>query len=91
MSRLVTCSPTSGATGSIPAVASPLFEKALVQTSALSGEDSLLILHSPAAVSILLLAVVLVAGPPVTRRLRRARTVPEAAEAPAPKTPEKTP
>ncbi|MFZ3560550.1 tripartite tricarboxylate transporter permease [Streptomyces sp. BH055] len=72
-------------------VIGPLFEKALVQTSALSGEDSLLILHSPAAVSILLLAVVLVAGPPVARRLRRARTVPEAA-APAAetKTPEKT-
>ncbi|WP_327672232.1 MULTISPECIES: tripartite tricarboxylate transporter permease [unclassified Streptomyces] len=71
-------------------VIGPLFEKALVQTSALSGENSLLILHSPAAVTILALAVVLVAGPPVTRRLRRARTVPEAAEAPESKTPEKT-
>lgn len=55
-------------------VIGPLFEKALVQTSALSGDAGVLSLvgGSPAALGILALALALVAGPAVFRRLRPA-------------------
>ncbi|GAA2286671.1 hypothetical protein GCM10010145_66820 [Streptomyces ruber] len=55
-------------------VIGPLFEKALVQTSAL-GEGTVLptVLASPAAIVILVLAAVLVAGPVAVKALRRDR------------------
>ncbi|TDC27967.1 tripartite tricarboxylate transporter permease [Streptomyces sp. 8K308] len=52
-------------------VIGPLFEKALVQTSALGGDDGLFLLRSPIAVTILTLALLLVAGPALGRVLRR--------------------
>jgi putative tricarboxylic transport membrane protein len=53
-------------------VIGPLFEKALVQTSALAGDDGVasLVLTSPAAVVVLLAAVALVAGPPIVSAVR---------------------
>lgn len=55
-------------------VIGPLFEKALVQTSAL-GEGAVLptVFDSPAAIVILLLAAVLVVGPVAAKALRRNR------------------
>jgi putative tricarboxylic transport membrane protein len=60
-------------------VIGPLFEKALVQTSALAGEDGIasLVLTSPAAVVVLLAAVALVAGPPLASAVRRRTGEPE--------------
>jgi putative tricarboxylic transport membrane protein len=54
-------------------VIGPLFEKALVQTSALAAGDSLVLLSSPTAVGILVLALVLVAGPAAVKSLRPGR------------------
>jgi putative tricarboxylic transport membrane protein len=53
-------------------VIGPLFEKALVQTSALAGDAGVasLVLTSPAAVVVLLAAVALVAGPPIASAVR---------------------
>jgi putative tricarboxylic transport membrane protein len=53
-------------------VIGPLFEKALVQTSALAGDDGVasLVLTSPAAVVVLMAAVALVAGPPIVSAVR---------------------
>ncbi|QUH02826.1 tripartite tricarboxylate transporter permease [Saccharopolyspora erythraea] len=51
-----------------------LFEKALVQTSAIQDGNLLLVFTRPIAVVILVLAAALVAGPAVLRRLRSPRT-----------------
>lgn len=51
-----------------------LFEKALVQTSAIHDGNLLLVFTRPIAVVILALAAALVAGPAVLRRLRSPRT-----------------
>ncbi|WP_369068386.1 tripartite tricarboxylate transporter permease [Kineococcus terrestris] len=62
-------------------VIGPLFEKALVQTSALAGDAGIasLVLTSPAAITVLALALVLVAGPLLVARLRPQRVVEDAA------------
>jgi putative tricarboxylic transport membrane protein len=59
-------------------VIGPLFEKSLVQTSALAGDAGIMrtLLASPAAVVVLLAALALVAGPPLTRAVRARRTPP---------------
>jgi len=54
----------------------PLFEKALTQTSALGDGNLLVVFTHPIAVVVLLLAVVLAAGPGLLSRLRR-RTQPQ--------------
>ncbi|MQA77562.1 MAG: tripartite tricarboxylate transporter permease [Streptosporangiales bacterium] len=55
-----------------------LFEKALVQTSALGDGNLAIVLTRPICVVILLVAVLFVAGPPLRRRLRRSRAGDEA-------------
>jgi len=55
-------------------VLGPLFEKSLVQTSALGEGSFLILLQSPIAVVVLVLAVVLAAGPAVARRIHERRT-----------------
>ncbi|MFC3999609.1 tripartite tricarboxylate transporter permease [Nocardiopsis sediminis] len=52
-------------------VLGPLFEKALVQTSALGDGSFILVAQSPIAVATLALAIVLAAGPSLLTRLRR--------------------
>jgi putative tricarboxylic transport membrane protein len=51
-------------------VIGPLFEKALVQTSALGGGDLTIIFRSPVAAGILAAAVLLLAGPKVAALIR---------------------
>jgi putative tricarboxylic transport membrane protein len=55
-------------------VLGPLFEKSLVQTSALGQGSFFILLESPIAVIVLVLAVVLAAGPSVGRRIHERRT-----------------
>lgn len=50
-----------------------LFEKALVQTSAMGDGNVAIVLTRPICVVVLLIAVLFVAGPPLRRRLRRSR------------------
>jgi len=55
-------------------VLGPLFEKSLVQTSALGQGSFFILLESPIAVVVLVLAVVLAAGPSVGRRIHERRS-----------------
>jgi len=48
-----------------------LFEKALVQTSAVGDGNLLIVFQRPIAATILLLAILLAVGPPIVSRLRR--------------------
>ncbi|WP_219412626.1 tripartite tricarboxylate transporter permease [Pseudonocardia nigra] len=54
-------------------VLGPLFEKALVQTSAIGDGNLLIVLTRPLSLVVLVLAVLLLAGPAVVGRLRRGR------------------
>lgn len=54
-------------------VLGPLFEKSLVQTSALGQGSFFILLESPIAVIVLVLTVVLAAGPSVGRRIHERR------------------
>jgi putative tricarboxylic transport membrane protein len=54
-------------------VLGPLFEKALVQTSAIGDGNLLVVLDRPLSLGVLALAVLLLGGPAVVARVRRAR------------------
>ncbi|MFF5987342.1 tripartite tricarboxylate transporter permease [Prauserella flavalba] len=58
-------------------VIGPLFEKALVQTSVLAGDDGLGVLATPTTLIILALAAALVTSPLWRGRLRRTKTAPD--------------
>jgi putative tricarboxylic transport membrane protein len=67
-------------------VLGPLFEKALVQTSAIGDGSLLIVLTRPLSLTILVLAVLLLVGPAaVSSILRRRRSTPATREQPAAK------